>query len=599
MNRNNTKLYGVVLGYGLLASCPTFAQTTENAQLLYKEKCAYCHGDNGDGQSYAAHNMLVKPTSFVNGNYKYRTTPYGQFPTDQDLEKTISNGLQGTAMPAWSDLLSSEQITSLAQYVKSLSKIPAADSAAIAVPTQKFADANIADGEKVYQESGCINCHGVNLDGQEDRIRRIKANIKEGVAARDLTDHRNFRGGASLSDIYTRIYTGLNGTMMQGYGNVLTEKNIVDVSAYIKSVYEEKEKTRWTNDRQETIEERGDYLLSISVCEICHSPMNEDGSVMQGLAYAGGMKVTNPADGVFYARNITSDKDSGIGNWSIEQLKRAIKFGETPDGGSLYGLTMPFLFFSTMEDRDAEAIAMALKRIPPIYNKIPPAQTASFWQSFTTKIKVMLGSMERTLTFVVNNAGERNPEVGKNIPDYPSERHWSIFPPMGIISAEKIRKTAGLDLPIPEPTGSKEMDAKLSHGRYLVSITPCNTCHTATTGRIILKGAESLSGGMRIELNHLNTTYSANLTPDPITGLGNWSDSEIRRALKSGIKKDGTIMPYQGMPWAMFANMTEADTEAVIAYLRSIPPVYKKMPEVTPSNSADYIVSDRDFGIKN
>jgi mono/diheme cytochrome c family protein len=599
MNRNNNiKLYGVVLGCGLLASGPAFAQPTENARFLYKEKCAYCHGDNGDGQSFAAHSMRIKPANFVNGEYKYRTTAYGQFPTDQDIEKSIKNGLPDTSMPAWSDLLSAEQITSLVQYLKGLSKKPTAYSAAIVAPAEKFDDANIADGKKVYQEAGCINCHGVNLDGQEDRLRRIKGNIKEGVAARDLTDYRNYRGGASLSDIYTRIYTGLNGTIMQGYGNVLTEKNIIDVSAYLKSVYEQKEQTRWLDDSQKSMEERGDYLLSISTCELCHSTMSEDGSFKEGLSYAGGMKVISPADGDFYSRNITSDRDSGIGKWSTEQLKRAIKYGETPDGGSLYAFTMPWLFFYNMEDRDAEAIAHALQRIPPIYNKIPPSKPAGLWQSFKTKTKVMFGQIERTLVFARNNYGERNPEVGKSIPDFSPVRHWSILPPMGLVSADKVVKASGFELPAPKATGSKEMDAKLSRGRYLAAITPCTLCHTPTTGKLIFKGGESQSGGIKVELNHFKTLYTANLTSDKETGLGSWSDQEIRRAIRSGIKKDGELMHFQGMPWAIFSNMTEADTEAMIAYLRTLPPVYKKMPKIIPSNSPDYVIADEDHGIR-
>jgi len=106
-----------------------------------------------------------------------------------------------------------------------------------------------------------------------------------------------------------------------------------------------------------------------------------------------------------------------------------------------------------------------------------------------------------------------------------------------------------------------------------------------------------LSGGIRVSLEHFGTVYTGNLTSDTETGLGRWSDLEIRRALKSGIKKNGAMMHFQGMPWSIYTNMTEADTEAVIAYLRSLPPVYKRMPEAKPSDLSNYTISDHDFGI--
>ncbi len=572
--------------------------TADDSSVLYKEKCEVCHGVDGDEVTQVTHSMRIKPTNFANGEYKYRTTRWGEFPTDSDIERSIRYGIMGTSMPVWDDLLSDEQISGLVLYIKGLSKRKFSQSKPIIVPSFNLNDADVEKGKQLYIKSGCDTCHGINLDGREYLIARIKNNISDGVRPRDLTDHRNFRWGSSLSDIYTSIYTGLNGTIMQGYGDRLSKNEIIDLSAYIETVFNERERKRWLKPVVETVEERGDYLLSIGTCELCHTSMSRDAGFIKELAYSGGTKVVSPQDGIFYSRNITSDMESGIGTWSIEEIKRAIRLGESRDGGALYAFSMPWIFYYTMKDSDAEAIAYALKRIPPTYNKIPSNEPSSLWQSFTSKLQVTLGMIDRTLIFEAESQGIRDREKGKDIPNQSDKRHWSILPPMGFASAEKVVEIAGFDLPIPALTGSEQEDAKLKHGRYLVSIAPCSLCHTPTTGKIFLEGAPSLSGGLRVSLDHFGTVYTGNLTSDLETGLGRWNDREIRRALRSGIKKDGTMMHFQAMPWSVYANMTELDMDAVIAYLRVLPAVYKRIPKAAPFDLGDYTISDHDFGIQ-
>jgi len=323
----------------------------------------------------------------------------------------------------------------------------------------------------------------------------------------------------------------------------------------------------------------------------------KDGTFMEDISYAGGMKVISPQDGIFYSRNLTSDSESGLGRWSIEEIKRAIRLGESRDGRALYAFSMPWMFYHTMKDIDAEAIAYRVKKIPPVYNKIPGIEPASFWTSFLSKLQVVLGLKDRILVFAGGNYGVRDREKGKSMPALSEKRHWSILPPMGILPADKSVKYAGFDLPIPEETGSLQEDAKRMHGRYLVSITPCALCHTPTAGKIFLSGGPSLSGGIRVSMNLFGTVYTSNLTPDTETGLGQWSDEDIRRSLRSGIKKDGSTMHFQAMPWPIFSNMKESDTEAIIAYLRSLPPVRKRIPAPKPTDVEDYTLSDHDFGI--
>src|SRR5438552_2696276 len=102
------------------------AQDTTKGKAVYVKWCAGCHGDGGAGDGPAASHMLPRPRDFTGAIYKIRTTASGQLPTDQDVLRSIDEGLPGTAMPSFSDLidqkfLTNEQLWRVAQYVRSLS----------------------------------------------------------------------------------------------------------------------------------------------------------------------------------------------------------------------------------------------------------------------------------------------------------------------------------------------------------------------------------------------------------------------------------------------------------------------------------------------
>ena len=131
------------------------------------------------------------------------------------------------------------------------------------------------------------------------------------------------------------------------------------------------------------------------------------------------------------------------------------------------------------------------------------------------------------------------------------------------------------------PTPGAPAMTQLQRGEYLVHITGCNDCHTPGTLYGSPDFTRALSGSELGWQGPWGVSYARNLTPDPGTGLGSWTDAEIERALRSGVKKDGTpLLPP--MPWPDFAHMTQEDMAALIAYLRSIPPVVHKVPDIVP-----------------
>ncbi len=118
--------------------------------------------------------------------------------------------------------------------------------------------------------------------------------------------------------------------------------------------------------------------------------------------------------------------------------------------------------------------------------------------------------------------------------------------------------------PVPGATAANEAQTIVQRGEYLATAGDCISCHTAD-------GGKAFSGGYRI-----NTPFgyllAPNITPDPETGIGRWSADDFYRALHEGVNKHGQDM-YPAMPYDFYTRVTRADSDAIFAYLKSLPPV--------------------------
>ena len=101
-------------------------------------------------------------------------------------------------------------------------------------------------------------------------------------------------------------------------------------------------------------------------------------------------------------------------------------------------------------------------------------------------------------------------------------------------------------------------------GAYLARAGNCMLCHTE-------RGGAPYAGGRPVE-TPFGTVYASNLTPDADTGLGNWSAAHFRRALHEGRSRDGRLL-YPVFPYTHFTRVTDADADALFAYLRSTQPL--------------------------
>lgn len=116
---------------------------------------------------------------------------------------------------------------------------------------------------------------------------------------------------------------------------------------------------------------RGKYLIDVIPCTDCHTPGSFLGHPDMSR-YLGGSEVgfSVPGLGVFYGPNLTPDKDTGLGNWTIKQIAIAITDGVDPSGRKL-APPMPSEWFHHLTKSDALAIAAYLKTLKPISNKVP------------------------------------------------------------------------------------------------------------------------------------------------------------------------------------------------------------------------------------
>lgn len=120
----------------------------------------------------------------------------------------------------------------------------------------------------------------------------------------------------------------------------------------------------------------------------------------------------------------------------------------------------------------------------------------------------------------------------------------------------------------------------VERGKYLVTITGCHDCHTPGTFYGAPDMSRQLSGSEVGWRGPWGVSYAPNLTPDS-TGLGTWTDEQILNAVQRGVNRAGApIAPP--MPWPSFAHLTPEDARAIVAYLRSVPPVRHVMPARVP-----------------
>ena len=220
----------------------------ERGRRLYREACAPCHGIYGNGQGPAAPGLHPKPQDFTRGVYKFRSTPIDAMPTDDDLMRSISEGIPGTAMPAWKNLLSVSQRRALVQYLKIFAPEAFAASAAASVTPLRLPPAptstpdGIERGRAIYDRLQCWQCHGRRGRGDGP----LAANLRD-VGNRPIRPQNFTKGiyksGDAPEDLLRTVMTGLAGTPMPGWSSAISVDEGWDLVHYVRSL--SRSRTLW------------------------------------------------------------------------------------------------------------------------------------------------------------------------------------------------------------------------------------------------------------------------------------------------------------------------------------------------------------------
>lgn len=227
--------------------------------------------------------------------------------------------------------------------------------------------------------------------------------------------------------------------------------------------------------------------------------------------------------GVVYSTNITPDPETGIGAWSEQQFVDAMRYGVRPDGDKLLPV-MPYPSFRLMAQADIKALWAYLRSLPAIKRRTPPRQASMPF------LNLFLAAWNKAY-------GGRGEPPGQ-------------------------APTAGVE-----------------RGKYLVwHVAHCGECHTPRGVTGALDNARFLAGTRDGPENAI----VANITPDPQTGIGSWSDDEVVDYLQTGLRPDGDNA--QGLMAEVIAgtavgykDLSLADLRAIAAYLRTVPPIVNRI----------------------
>jgi cytochrome c553 len=257
---------------------------------------------------------------------------------------------------------------------------------------------------------------------------------------------------------------------------------------------------------------RGEYIVrSVAICGDCHAA---DPKKDKDGPLSGGMEFRDWRIGIARASNLTPDPETGLGSWSDAEIVRALRNGQSRDG-RLIAPVMPYEWFHQMSDDDAFAVARYLRSLPPVHNAV---------------------KQEPSFAFKIGRALFLRPKPAMT-------------------------------------TAAPERAATAEYGGYLAQhVGLCGDCHTQRTGLLQKPDRNRLFAGM----SHPPKGFPAkppNLTPDPTTGIGSWSEADFIRAMRTGVAPNGDkLKPF--MPWPQLKRMSDDDLRAIYLYLRTLPPMH-------------------------
>ncbi len=225
----------------------------ELGKKTYFKRCVWCHGVEGGGDGPSADRLFTRPRNFIQGTFKIRWTDSGELPLDQNLIDTVTNGLPGSAMPAWGGVLSPDEIAAVVQFVKTLVQDRDFLDEDEEVFRQDFGEnpwgtegpyhlgipqEDIDLGKDVFLKNKCFECHGG--EGRGDGNPTMKDDWGFPIFAADWQQCWNFRGSRRNHydpfNVVRTVSTGMNGTPMPNFKDKITVEDRWKLAAFVNSL---------------------------------------------------------------------------------------------------------------------------------------------------------------------------------------------------------------------------------------------------------------------------------------------------------------------------------------------------------------------------
>jgi mono/diheme cytochrome c family protein len=219
---------------------PVTARSRALGRSLYQAQCSPCHGDKGDGHGPLGPKVVPHATDFTRGVFKNRSTAPGQLPTDEDLFRTLTRGMHGTAMQPWRRLDEKQRWALVGQIESFSPRFRQEDrphAIEVPVPPRELADLR-ERGEILYIRMGCGMCHGDTGEGNGPAREAFRRDPTRKVQIRNFTRGRFIRG-AEMEDLFLTLRVGIEGTPMAAYTN-LSDDDTWALAAYVRLLVRER-----------------------------------------------------------------------------------------------------------------------------------------------------------------------------------------------------------------------------------------------------------------------------------------------------------------------------------------------------------------------
>jgi len=207
-------------------------------KMVYERFCISCHGINGDGRGYSAQWLDPHPRDFTRAIFKCRSTPSGTLPTDDDLMRTLHEGLYHTNMPSWA-VLGDTNLRHVIEYIKTFSprwkeEGPGDPIKVVSEPPDDAA--SIKKGQALWNSQACFNCHGQTGKGDGSSVPTLFDDWGFHITPFDFTSSPRRKCGNGDADLYRTFLTGLNGTPMPSFADTVTPEDAWHLVHFLKTL---------------------------------------------------------------------------------------------------------------------------------------------------------------------------------------------------------------------------------------------------------------------------------------------------------------------------------------------------------------------------